>query len=40
MNSPIRNFQEGKNLRCDLNRKPADDGIRASNLVHVAPLQF
>ena len=39
-NHPVRNFQERKNLRCDLNQKPADDGIRDRHLVHVAPLQL
>src|SRR5262249_7219002 len=37
---PIRNVQEGKNLRGDLDQQPADDGIRDCNLVNVAPLEF
>src|SRR5437868_11869788 len=35
-NHPIRNFQERKDLRCDLNQKPADDSIRDRHLVNIA----
>ena len=39
-NRPVRNVEEWKNLRCDLNQKPADDRIRDSNFVNIAPLQL
>src|ERR1700746_3463553 len=39
-NHPIRNFQEWKDLRCDLNQQPTDNGIRDCNFVHVSPLQL
>ena len=39
-NRPVRNVEEWKNLRSDLNQKPADDGIRDSNFVNIAPLQL
>jgi len=40
VNSQFGISKDGKNLRCDLNQKPADNGIRDCNLVHVAPLQL
>src|SRR5262252_11006407 len=39
-NRPVRNFQKRKNLRGDLNQKPADDSVRDGHLVNVAPLQL
>src|SRR6266480_2934243 len=36
----LRNFEEQKDLSCDLNREPASDGMSDSNLVNVASLQF
>src|SRR5262249_365896 len=39
-NRPGRNFHERKNLCCDLNQKPANDGIRGSYLVNIPPLQL
>src|SRR5947207_13462245 len=38
--NPIWNLQERKNLRRDLDQKPADNRISHSNLVNVAPLQL
>ena len=40
MDSPIRNFEERKDLRRDLNQQPRHHRIRDCNLVNVAPLQF
>ena len=37
---PIRNFEEWKNLRRDLNQQPAYDGVCNRDLVNIAPLQF
>ena len=37
---PIRNFEERKNLRRDLNHQPADDRVRDRDLVNIAPLQL
>src|SRR5439155_10407240 len=37
---PVRNFQERKNLRRNLNEQPSNNGIRDRNFVNVAPLQL
>ena len=37
---PIWNFEKWKNLRGNLNQKPADDCVRDRDFVNVAPLEF
>jgi len=37
---PIRNFKKRKDLRCNLNEQPSNNGISDRNLVNVAPLEF
>jgi hypothetical protein len=37
---PTRNFEERKNLTCDLHQQPRDDCVGDRNLVNVAPLQL
>ena len=37
---PIWNFEERKNLRCDLNEQPGGDGVGDGNAMHLAALQF
>src|SRR5215471_21019142 len=39
-NRPVRNFQEGKNLRRDLNQKPPDNSIRRSDLINIPSFKF
>src|SRR6478609_6109034 len=38
--NPIWNLEEWKNLRRDLDHKPADNRVRHGNLVNIAPLQL
>ena len=37
---PIRNFEEGENLGCDLNEQPSHDRVSNRHFVNVAPLQL
>src|SRR6266536_545453 len=37
---PIRNFEERKNLTCDLHQEPRDDCVGYRNLVNIAPLKL
>ena len=37
---PIWNFEKWKNLRGNLNQKPADDRVRDRDFVNIAPLEF
>ena len=37
---PIRNIENGKNLRGDLDEQPADGGVDNRDPVNIAPLQF
>src|SRR5437588_1024289 len=38
--NPIRNFEEWKNLRRNLNEQPTDNGVSDRDFVNVAPLQL
>src|SRR6476620_9169786 len=38
--NPIWNLEEWKNLRRDLDHKPADNPVCDGNLVNIAPLQL
>jgi hypothetical protein len=38
--SPIRNFEERKNLTRDLHEQPGHDAVRNRNFINVAPLQL
>ena len=37
---PIRNIENGKNLRGDLDEQPADGGVDNRNPINIAPPQF
>src|SRR6266403_1787970 len=39
-NDPIRNLEEWKNLRRDLDQEPSDNAVSNCNSVNVAPLQL
>ncbi|TMP90529.1 MAG: hypothetical protein E6L08_13085 [Verrucomicrobia bacterium] len=39
-NDPIRNLEEWKNLRGDLDQKPGDNAVSNCDPVDVAPLQL